>query len=1211
MSMKLPPNKSTASFLKRLLGTNPLIGTELVSDQMRSYKITEKIGEGGMGEVWVAKQTAPVKRKVALKLIKTGMDSRAVLQRFEQERQALALMDHPNIAKVLDGGMTPIGQPYFVMELVNGLPLNKFCDELKLTLKERLELFVPICQAVQHAHQKGIVHRDLKPANILVTMIDGRPVPKVIDFGVAKATSGKLTEETMSTGFGAVVGTLEYMSPEQAGFAGEDVDTRSDIYSLGVILYELLTGLRPIDGKRLKHAALNEMIRIIREEEPSKPSTRLSTNESLPSLAAIRQIEPKKLTALLRGELDWVVMKCLEKQRERRYETANGLARDIQRYLADEAVEARPPSSGYRMKKFIHRNRVMVTAVSAVAAALVIGIIGFAWQASIADHQRTLAEKALESEAAALKISDQALLESRQKAARMTYERAQALCDENEADQGLLWMTRSLELTPAGDLELERTIRTSMNLWAGQLNLVGRRYGFNRLSTYEWLNANEVAVSPDGLSILLIDREGAAVVVETRTGKKRFTLPIEANPPVPLALFHQGTFSPDGRYVSIAHNDQFARIWKATSGEPLGKLMKHEEPVTGVSFDPNSKILVTCAGKNIHFWNIERGEQEWEPIISEQSIRGVEISSDGKWLLTWTSSPGQVIVWDFDSRKHLHTLDGIDFDVAHAGFSPNARWIFAGGYQKPEAGQLPFAAQFWDAATAQPVGRKMRSMSREASSSFFSRACFRSDSQLVVTGGTPLRMWQVPTGAPVGGVASSIFAERPAFLPDGKQLVLPLAGWELIDMAPLLSPVPIASELDGSDHRFAIETKDALNVAPDGRTAMVTVRDKESRRVFFRLFNLQSGVVVGEQAEEQGYEVDNGWVPSPSFSSDGKSVATVVGGNACQVLDTATGRERIPRVAMESRIMAVAHSPDGGLLATGDFDGKVRIWSSTTGQPIGPPIIHKRAVNQICFSPDGKKLLAAGGLISQIHGEARLWDVATGQALGPELYLLGAVRSAAFSPDGKTFATGSFQLALWDAETSRNIWTASSNSITDRLHFTPDGQKIFARHAEENATRIYDVHSGEPATPHIRHKSEILSTDLSPDGRLVLTSSAGRTTRLWDASIGLPLGPGWSDSNGGLAAFSQDGKSVLMIDELNRLLRWDLPPALEGSPERIRLAIEAGTRLSLDAFGAIQELAPKPQIDSTTRRLKPGPDPFEPVERRLRELGGPPGNLSR
>jgi tetratricopeptide (TPR) repeat protein len=336
----------------------------------------EKLGEGGMGEVWVAKQTEPVKRKVAVKVIKAGMDSRAVLARFEAERQALAMMDHPNIARVLDGGLTPDGRPFFVMELVNGLPLTRFCDEAKLTPRERLALFVPVCQAVQHAHQKGIVHRDLKPANILVTLIDGKPVPRVIDFGVAKATAGKLTDASLSTQFGAVVGTLEYMAPEQAGYAGEDVDTRADIYSLGVILYELLTGLRPFEGKRLRQAALAEAVRILREEEPSRPSTRLSTAESLPSLAALRQTEPKKLMALLRGELDWVVMKCLEKQRERRYETANGLARDLQRYLADEPVEARPPSVRYRLGKFLRRNKGPVVAAGLVLLALVGGIIG-------------------------------------------------------------------------------------------------------------------------------------------------------------------------------------------------------------------------------------------------------------------------------------------------------------------------------------------------------------------------------------------------------------------------------------------------------------------------------------------------------------------------------------------------------------------------------------------------------------------------------------------------------------------------------------------------------------------------------------------------------------------------------------------------------------------------------------------------------------------
>ena len=362
------------------------------------YTLQQRIGEGGMGEVWVAKQSEPVKRRVALKLIKQGMDSRAVLARFEQERQALAILDHPNIAKVLDAGLTPNGQPFFAMELVNGLPLNKFCDEMKLTTRERLELFVAICQAVQHAHQKGIVHRDLKPANILVTIIDGKPVPKVIDFGVAKATSGRLTDLSMSTQFGSVVGTLEYMSPEQAGFSGEDIDTRADIYSLGVILYELLTGLRPIDAKRLRTAALTEMIRIIREEEPSKPSTRLSTDESLPSLAALRQTEPRKLMALLRGELDWVVMKCLEKHRERRYETASGLARDIQHYLADEAVEARPPTAGYRFGKFVRRHKGQVVAASLVLVAVLGGLAAVAAVQAAANAQLSRALARDESE---------------------------------------------------------------------------------------------------------------------------------------------------------------------------------------------------------------------------------------------------------------------------------------------------------------------------------------------------------------------------------------------------------------------------------------------------------------------------------------------------------------------------------------------------------------------------------------------------------------------------------------------------------------------------------------------------------------------------------------------------------------------------------------------------------------------------------------------
>ncbi len=321
------------------------------------------------------------------------MDTRQVVARFEAERQALAMMDHQNIARVLDVGTTQSGRPYFVMELVHGVPITQFCDDGKLNPRERLELFVPVCQAIQHAHQKGIIHRDVKPSNVLVTMYDDQPVPKVIDFGVAKAVEQRLTEKTMFTQFGAFVGTFEYMSPEQAEMNAFGVDTRSDIYSLGVLLYELLTGTTPLEQKRLREAGLAEMVRLIKEAEAPRPSVRLSSSNNLPRIAAARNTDPGRLSGIVRGELDWIVMKCLEKDRKRRYETASGLARDIQRYLADEPVEACPPSAGYRLSKAARKYRTPLRVASAFLVLLVSGAVASAWQAVRA----TVAERVAES----------------------------------------------------------------------------------------------------------------------------------------------------------------------------------------------------------------------------------------------------------------------------------------------------------------------------------------------------------------------------------------------------------------------------------------------------------------------------------------------------------------------------------------------------------------------------------------------------------------------------------------------------------------------------------------------------------------------------------------------------------------------------------------------------------------------------------------------
>ncbi len=392
-----------------LLDAAPVLGPtidqpvpELPHSVIGPYKLLEQIGEGGMGTVWMAQQMEPVKRVVALKLIKTGMASKQVIARFEAERQALALMEHPNIARVLDVGQTSAAdaggspRPYFVMDLVKGVPITKYCDEHHLTPRERLELFVPVCQAVQHAHQKGIIHRDLKPSNVLVALYDGKPVPKVIDFGVAKAVGQQLTDQTLVTGFGAVVGTLEYMSPEQAEVNQLDVDTRSDIYSLGVLLYELLAGSPPFSRKELELGGMLEMLRIIREQEPSKPSTKLSTAEGLPTLAANRGTEPAELTKLMRGELDWIVMKALEKDRNRRYESANGFAQDVQRYLCGEAVQAVPPSAGYRFRKLVRRNRAAFGAIASGLLVILFAITGLAINNWLVAREKKEKEAALE-----------------------------------------------------------------------------------------------------------------------------------------------------------------------------------------------------------------------------------------------------------------------------------------------------------------------------------------------------------------------------------------------------------------------------------------------------------------------------------------------------------------------------------------------------------------------------------------------------------------------------------------------------------------------------------------------------------------------------------------------------------------------------------------------------------------------------------------------
>jgi serine/threonine protein kinase/WD40 repeat protein len=623
---------------------------EKAGDKIGRYKLLQQIGEGGMGLVYMAEQDQPVRRSVALKVIKLGMDTRQVVARFEAERQALAMMNHPHIAKIFDAGATDSGRPYFVMELVRGIPITEYCDRNLLPTRERLDLFVLVCQAVQHAHQKGVIHRDLKPSNILVTLNDGVPWPMVIDFGIAKATNQRLTEKTIFTHFAQMIGTPAYMSPEQAEMSKLDVDTRTDIYALGVLLYELLTGTTPFPTRELLNLGYQEMQRTIAEKEPPRLSTRLSTmaNEERTVVAKNRSVEVSALAKLFRGDLDWIATKCLEKDRTRRYETANGLAADIQRYVNNEPVMARPPSNSYRLQKLIRRNKLAFVAGAGIAMVLLLGIVGSTWQAARATRAEREARQqlftALWGEARATVRSG--VLGHRVRALE-ALRLAASISNRVELRREVF---AALALP---DLRFEREVSIGSNVtW------VACDPFLQRMALARGVNPIEIRSLSDGALLA--------------------ALPPSTN--LPAHVIH---WSPDGHWLAVKRDRPRSGLradWEIWDVSSMRRQMLLQNLLADtLSFHPRENHLLTVRGSILLRWNLANGEELARYPLSIAPTR-IEVALDGKQFATvHTATNRQIVtVWEDFGGPAKFSWTFADWVVLR--WHPLGKWLAVADY---------------------------------------------------------------------------------------------------------------------------------------------------------------------------------------------------------------------------------------------------------------------------------------------------------------------------------------------------------------------------------------------------------------------------------------------------------------------------------------------------------------------------------------------------
>jgi WD40 repeat protein/serine/threonine protein kinase len=1073
------------------------------------YKLLEQIGEGGFGMVFMAEQQ-PLHRRVALKVIKPGMDSKQVIARFEAERQALALMDHPNIARILDAGTTDTGRPYFVMDLIKGAPITQYCDDNRLTTRERLELFVSVCQAVQHAHQKGIIHRDLKPSNVLVTLHDSTPVPKVIDFGIAKALGDQLTEKTRFTAFAQMVGTPLYMSPEQAGLSGLDVDTRSDLYALGVLLYELLTGTTPFDRERLRRSAFEEILRIIREEEPPKPSTRLSRLEkaSLSTVAECRGVTPQKLGQLVRDELDWIVMKALEKDRARRYETANSLARDLQHYLADEPVEACPPTAGYKLLKFARKNKNLLGTAAAFAVLLLLGIAASVWQAVRATQAETVAldhEQKANENAVHARVKEQEANHQR--------DEVRALNERLRSTLYAAHINVAQHAWDAGNIRRVRELLEEHLPKPGESDLRGFEWHYlHRLCHAELFTLQaggwDVAYSPDGKRLAGM--------------RPRLGGPLQAGQILPPYL---------QELLNLTEQQQkeLEGLQKQLAGKLEGVLNDEQYKQLKQWFVP---ILPPFLQQGLHLTAEQK--KKLEELQKEADIKLAKILTDrqGKQLKEMRDGfgpggPGafygaELMVWDAQTGQVLLTLKGGPRKVA---FSPDSKCLFSAGMDQ--------RVRVWDAQTGKelltfkwhvplnrrlgvafsPDGRRLAGASSDHTVRVWDT---QTGKELPICKGHTGRVWSVafsPDGTRLASASEdktvkvwdaqkgqeflSLKGDSFSFGPDGKRLAS--AGDNLVKVWDVQTgQVLLNLTLKGAD--------EGVVFSPDGKRLASTGED-EMGFPAVKVWDAQTGTVL------LTIKPGTAQVNRVAFSPDGKRLATAGGDGTVKVWDAQTSQELAAFKGHTGMALNVVFSPDGTRLISLDRDG-FKVWDAATSPEVRTFRV-PRWQGAVVFSPDSKRLASGSGTWDEakkadVAGTVEVWDAQTGQE--PRVFKghTGRVHSVAYSPDGKRLASASEDktIKVWDAQIGQEMLALKghTSSVTS-VAYSPDGKRLASggggvpNEGKPGEIKVWDAQTGQELLSLKGHPRPVSSVAYSPDGKR-LASASGEEVKVWDATSG-------------------------------------------------------------------------------------------------------------